>query len=400
MTKMTSRWLLTLVWNWKNSALPLPCIEKDDSRGEPQAVATSIDASEEQSGQEIQAHARKWSDNIRTTSPKKGMWEAFTMAWYTRQFLFKKVWRYQKPEQPWLKNGINQRQFQFGMSIKWDQSQKSSVRRGRMEKQFSSQVCWTSVTWRTPNLQNNSRFTRGEMCSGRTTPKTKKEYSAIFTEQGASASQVAAANFLGSISKLPWYDWRNKWRNLTVHSRQNYRSSQFVTNSLFHGVSSAGDLRDAKSTSGGLLCVLGSHTFVPISRMCKKQTAVSHSSAESEIMSLDRFTCEWITSSSVLGECLGNIYPVSQPWETLSVTNVKESFRLIHTLTIVCMSQLTMLHPTFPTAHTQPNSICWKTMRQWSKWSTKPTLGARDQNSPSRFGLVVFWRLNLVILFC
>ena len=35
------------------------------------------------------------------------------------------------------------------------------------------------------------------------------------------------------------------------------------------------------------LCVLGSHTFVPISLMCKKQTSVSHSSTESEIMSLD-----------------------------------------------------------------------------------------------------------------
>ena len=31
----------------------------------------------------------------------------------------------------------------------------------------------------------------------------------------------------------------------------------------------------------------GSHTFVPISWMCKKQTSVSHSSTESEIISLD-----------------------------------------------------------------------------------------------------------------
>ena len=44
---------------------------------------------------------------------------------------------------------------------------------------------------------------------------------------------------------------------------------------------------DSKSTSGGTLCVFGSHTFVPISWMCKKQTAVSHSSTESEIISLD-----------------------------------------------------------------------------------------------------------------
>ena len=42
-----------------------------------------------------------------------------------------------------------------------------------------------------------------------------------------------------------------------------------------------------KSTSGGTLCVFGSHTFVPISWMCKKQTSVSHSSTESEIISLD-----------------------------------------------------------------------------------------------------------------
>ena len=40
----------------------------------------------------------------------------------------------------------------------------------------------------------------------------------------------------------------------------------------------AGDLEDSKSTSGGTLCVFGSHTFVPISWMCKKQTAVSNSS--------------------------------------------------------------------------------------------------------------------------
>ena len=33
--------------------------------------------------------------------------------------------------------------------------------------------------------------------------------------------------------------------------------------------------------------MFGSHAFVPISWMCKKQTSVSHSSTESEIISLD-----------------------------------------------------------------------------------------------------------------
>ena len=56
---------------------------------------------------------------------------------------------------------------------------------------------------------------------------------------------------------------------------------------LFQDSDFAGDLEDSKSTSGGTLCVFGSHTFVPISWMCKKQTSVSHNSTESEIISLD-----------------------------------------------------------------------------------------------------------------
>ena len=56
---------------------------------------------------------------------------------------------------------------------------------------------------------------------------------------------------------------------------------------LFQDSDLAGDLEDSKSTSGGTLCFFGSHTFVPISWMCKKQTSVSHSSTESEIISLD-----------------------------------------------------------------------------------------------------------------
>ena len=49
----------------------------------------------------------------------------------------------------------------------------------------------------------------------------------------------------------------------------------------------AADLEDSESTSGGTLCILGSHTLVPISWMCKKHTLVSYGSTESEIISLD-----------------------------------------------------------------------------------------------------------------
>ena len=60
----------------------------------------------------------------------------------------------------------------------------------------------------------------------------------------------------------------------------------------------------------------GSHTFVPRSRMCKKQTSVSHSSTESEIISLDAglrldglFALElWDLIVSVLGN-------VSRVWD-------------------------------------------------------------------------------------
>ena len=91
----------------KDTALALPCIEKDDSRGNFRQLQLQLMPVRNSQVQEIQAHARKWSDNIRTTSPKKSMWEAFTVAWYACQFLFKKLWRYQKPEQSWIKNGIN-----------------------------------------------------------------------------------------------------------------------------------------------------------------------------------------------------------------------------------------------------------------------------------------------------
>ena len=79
-----------------------------------------------------------------------------------------------------------------------------------------------------------------------------------------------------------------------IHHTCEYKQYCYVGNTakqcrlgLFQDSDFAGDLEDSKSTSGGTLCVFGSHTFVPISWMCKKQTSVSHSSTESEIISLD-----------------------------------------------------------------------------------------------------------------
>ena len=56
---------------------------------------------------------------------------------------------------------------------------------------------------------------------------------------------------------------------------------------LFCDASFAADIRDSKSTSAAYLVLIGPHTYVPISWFCKKQTAVSHSSSEAEIIALD-----------------------------------------------------------------------------------------------------------------
>ena len=56
---------------------------------------------------------------------------------------------------------------------------------------------------------------------------------------------------------------------------------------LFQDSDLAGDLEDSKSTSGRPLYIFGNQIFVPIRWMCKKQTSVSHSSTEAEIISLD-----------------------------------------------------------------------------------------------------------------
>ena len=68
-----------------------------------------------------------------------------------------------------------------------------------------------------------------------------------------------------------------------IHYTCEYRQYCHVGNTakqcrlgLFQDSDFAGDLEDSKSTSDGTLCIFGSHAFVPISWMCKKQPSVSH----------------------------------------------------------------------------------------------------------------------------
>ena len=59
---------------------------------------------------------------------------------------------------------------------------------------------------------------------------------------------------------------------------------------LFADASFAGDITDAKSTTGGYVVLAGPRTFVPVGWICKKQTSVSHSSSEAEVVALDAAT--------------------------------------------------------------------------------------------------------------
>ena len=106
-----------------------------------------------------------------------------------------------------------------------------------------------------------------------------------------------------------------------IHHTCEYKQYCYVSNTakqcrlgLFQDSDFAGDLEDSKSTSGGTLCIFGSHTLVPISWMCKKQTAVSHSSTESEVISLDtglRLDLPALELWDVIVSFLGNVSRVS-----------------------------------------------------------------------------------------
>ena len=115
-------------------------------------------------------------------------------------------------------------------------------------------------------------------------------------------ARIGRPDILWSVNKLArsitkWTkscDKRLKRLISYIHHTCEYKQYCYVGNTakqcrlgLFQDSDVAGDLEDSKSTLGGTLCVFGSHTFVPISWMCEKQTSVSHRSTESEMISLD-----------------------------------------------------------------------------------------------------------------
>jgi hypothetical protein len=99
---------------------------------------------------------------------------------------------------------------------------------------------------------------------------------------------------------------------------------------LFSDADFAGDLTNAKSTSGLYLAIVGPNTFAPITASCKKQTCVSHSSTESEIVAAEQgIRCEGLqvlTFWEFVVELLSNTTPkqAANSAETLAKPNTME----------------------------------------------------------------------------
>ena len=164
------------------------------------------------------------------------------------------------------------------------------------------------VSWRTKRLTNSTKYL---LHASMTIISKRKEMKSVGELSKVSSQIVMKCLYLARIGR-PDILWSvNKLaRSITrwtkacdkrlcqlisyIHHTCEYKQYCYVGNTakqcrlgLFQDSDFAGDVEDSKSTSGGTLCILGSHTFVPISWMCKKQTSVSHSSTGSEIISLD-----------------------------------------------------------------------------------------------------------------
>ena len=131
-------------------------------------------------------------------------------------------------------------------------------------------------------------------------------------------------------------------------------------------------LEDSKSTSGGTLCVFGSHTFVPISGMCKKQTAVSHSSTESEIISLDTgLRMDGLPALELwdlIVSVLGNVSRVSDRSGNLIMMFINViSLRAESMWWKTLIWFLQMSNPQIMKLY----CMCLKTMKPWLRWSWK-----------------------------
>ena len=163
------------------------------------------------------------------------------------------------------------------------------------------------ASWRTKRLNNSTKYQLHALMTIISKKKNRnpwencQKYASQIVLQCFYLARIGRPNILWSVNKVArsitkWTkacDKRLSRLISYIHHTCDYKQCCYVGNTakqyrsgLFQDSIFEGDLEDSKSTSSGTLCVFGSHTFVPISWMCKKQTSVSRSSTESEIISL------------------------------------------------------------------------------------------------------------------
>ena len=164
------------------------------------------------------------------------------------------------------------------------------------------------VSWQTRRLSNCTKFQLHSLMTIKSKKKSSNllenclKYALKLSSKCLYLARIGRPDILWSVNKLAraitkWTKACDKRLNRLIsyiHHTSEYKqychvgdTAQQCRLGLFQDSDFARDLEDSKSTSGGLLCIFGRHTFVPISWMCKKQTSFSHSSTESEITSLD-----------------------------------------------------------------------------------------------------------------
>ena len=155
---------------------------------------------------------------------------------------------------------------------------------------------------------------------------------------------------------------------------------------LFQDSDFAGDLEDSKSTSGGLLCILGSHTFVPKKLdVQERDISFTRFNRSWNYFSWCRITHGWNTSSWSLGFGCWSVSFFTKP-----VKETKDQVRGDSSCNTTS-NKHTQNQTKIPTHHdnlelsnvdyVSSNAkssqlgamlyIFWKTTKQWLKWSSK-----------------------------
>ena len=90
--------------------------------------------------------------------------------------------------------------------------------------------------------------------------------------------------------------------------------------------------------------MIGPHTFVPLSWLCKKQTAVSHSSTEAEIIALEAvMRMEGLPMLNLWTQVLDTVY---RNKDDLAVITVQEQFQKYWTLSLDSVDYVPASMPT------------------------------------------------------